>query len=72
MIKIGENGELLISSTRMDGEEWLMRVRSIIRLIQGVNEETVNPEVIYHALSLLEDMMPDEESAKQMFKAIGR
>ena len=35
MIKIGDSGELIIVGNQpLDGEEWLTRVRSIIKLVQ--------------------------------------
>ena len=53
------------------GEEWLNRVRGIINLVKNVDQDFLYKEDVYHALSMLEDLMPDEDSAIAMFKAMG-
>lgn len=53
------------------GEEWLNRVRGMINLVKNVDQDFLYKEDVYHALSMLEDLMPDEDSAIEMFKALG-
>lgn len=53
------------------GEDWLNRVRGIINLVKNVDQQMLYKEDVYHALSMLEDLMPDEDSAIAMFKAMG-
>lgn len=53
------------------GEDWLNRVRGLISLVKNVDEALLYKEDIFFALSMLEDLMPDEDSAIAMFKAMG-
>lgn len=53
------------------GEDWLNRVRGLVNLIKNVDKDFLYKDDIYHALSMLEDLLPDEDSAIEMFKAMG-
>jgi len=53
------------------GEDWLNRVRGLISLVKNVDQDFLYKEDVYHALTMLEDLMPDEDSAIAMFKAMG-
>lgn len=67
MITINENGKMVIV-TEFTGEDWLIRMRSIIRLVQSSDKQMMSKDDIYNALALVEDMLPNEEQAINMFK----
>lgn len=68
MIQVNEGGEGVIVTSIRNGEDWLVRMRSIIRLVQCVDESLMSKDDIYNALAVVEDMLPDEDQAIKMFK----
>jgi hypothetical protein len=71
MITVGTDGRFVIEFPQhFGGEEWLNRVRGLINLVKNTDQDMLHKEDVYHALSALEDLMPDERSAIEMFKTL--
>jgi len=70
MVTINDEGRLMVTSNPADGSEWLLRMRSIIRLVQCVDEQRMCKDEIYHALSVVEDMLPEEDEAYDIWRSI--
>lgn len=72
MINIADDGRFVVEfPAHFGGEEWLNRVRGLVNLVMNVDEDFLNKEDVYHAMSMIEDLLPDEDSAIAMFKALG-
>ncbi len=72
MIAVGDNGRFVVEfPPHFGGEEWLNRVRGLVNLVMNVDHDLLNKEDVYHAMSMIEDLLPDEDSAIAMFKALG-
>lgn len=53
-----------------NGEEWLMKISSILRVVQNQDAKRINHQDIYYALDVVKDMLPDEKTANKMFDVI--
>lgn len=64
-------GSLIIKSDtdHINGEEYIYRVNSLIRLLQTQDEEMTNHDDRYYVLEILNDMMPTPEQANKMFNS---
>jgi|GEM_PF-5612005 len=72
MITVADNGRFVVEfSPHFGGEEWLNRVRGLVNLVMNVDQDFLNKEDVYHAMSMIEDLLPDEDSAIAMFKVLG-
>lgn len=70
MIRINDNGNFEVVSEFAYGDEYLSRLRSLVRLVQCVNLELVTQDVIFDAMSAIDDMLPDNQQASDFFKKI--
>ncbi|MDY0207936.1 MAG: hypothetical protein RBR82_15130 [Pseudomonas sp.] len=72
MITVASDGRFVVEfSPHFTGEDWLNRVRGLVNLLKNVHEDFLYKEDVYQALGMLEDMLPDDDSAIAMFKALG-
>ena len=69
MLKIDNKGVIVQTSTYHSLEDWLVRVRGMVRTAQGANEDLVSKEDIYYALAAIDDMLPDEDTANELWIA---
>lgn len=53
----------------LSAEDYVDRVGSLIRVLQGQDKDFQNQEDNYAVLEILNDMMPTPEQAEQMFKS---
>lgn len=70
MIRINDNGNFEVVTEFAYGDEYLSRLRSLVRLVQCVNLELVTQDVIFDAMSAIDDMLPDDQQASDFFKKI--
>ena len=70
MIRVNENGHVEVVSEFAYGDEYLARLRSLVRLVQCVNLELVTQDVIFEAMGAIDDMLPDDQQASDFFKKI--
>jgi len=71
MITVANDGRFVVEfGPHFTGEDWLNRVRGLVNLVKNVDKDFLYKDDVYHALSMLEDILPDEESAIMMFKAL--
>lgn len=59
--------QITCGQERMGADEYLVRIRSLIRLVKCQNDDMLSIDDIYYILDLIEDMLPDEEQAEKMF-----
>ena len=72
MITVASDGRFVVEfGPHFTGEDWLNRVRGLVNLLKNVHEDFLYKEDVYQALCMLEDMLPDDDSAITMFKALG-
>lgn len=67
MITIDEKGNMVVISKYATPDMHLQRMKSLINLVQQRDTDFTDSETVYHALDLLEEMLPDE---LQMAKAL--
>jgi hypothetical protein len=62
-----EWGKLVVTSetNHLSAEDYINRMRAIINLVQSQEEQ--DRDSTYHALEILNDMLPDYEQARNMF-----
>jgi hypothetical protein len=71
MIALDTNGMIVIKPDNMlTGEDWLLRVRALMTLIQHANRDVVDDADIYHATAVLKDMMPDSDIADRAIRLV--
>lgn len=68
MITRDVNGNIVIISRHADAEAHLQRLKSILSLVQQRSSDFTDADCIYHALDLMEDMLPDEEQMQKALK----
>lgn len=66
-VMLDKDGNTVIISNKVMADAHLMRMKSLINLVQQRHPDYTDSDTVYHALDLLEDMLPDE---KQMQKAL--
>ncbi len=71
MIALDTDGMIVIKPDNMlTGEEWLLRTRALMTLIQHAPRDVVADDDIYHAMAMLKDMMPDSNTADRAVASI--
>lgn len=66
MIGIDDEGNIIIVHNSVTADLHLQRMKALINLVQQRHPDYTDPDTVYHALDLVEDMLPNE---KQMQKA---
>lgn len=69
MLKIDNKGVIVQTATFHNLEDWLVRIRGMVRTAQGANEDLVSKEDVYYALAAIDDMLPDEDTANDIWNA---
>lgn len=71
MLQLGERGNLImVAKPHIGGEEWLLRIKAILHLVQNVDEKSVNKQDIYYAIDVVTDMLPSVEIANKTIELI--
>ena len=70
MIRLNDNGSFEAVSEFAYGDEYLARLRSLVRLVQCVNLELVTQDVIFEAMGAIDDMLPDDQQASDFFRKV--
>jgi len=65
MIAKDENGKIVITSSSDYAECHLERIKAILSLCKERHEDYTDKNTVYHALDLVEDMLPDEIQLKK-------
>lgn len=67
MVQLGDRGNLImVAKPHIGGEEWLLRIKSILKLVQNVDEKAMSKQDIYYAIDVVNDMLPDESTADKL------
>lgn len=69
MVKVDTNGQFIATIEFRDGAEWISTVRSLIRVVQGMDEHFMNRDEVYDALTVVDNLLPDDETAAQLWRA---
>lgn len=67
MINFNGNSEFIITA-KGDTAEYLATMRAILRLIATRDTDYDNKDAVYFALSLVEEMLPDEHQLNELKK----
>ena len=67
MITTDKEGNIIVKSSYARTELHLQRIKAILNLVQQRSTEFNDADTVYHALDLVEEMLPSEE---QMAKAL--
>lgn len=65
MIHFNNDKEFIITA-KGDSGEYIATMRAIINLVKQRNKDFSEDEEIYYAMSLLEDMLPDEKQLDKL------
>lgn len=67
MITAINDGKLTVA-VEFTPEDWIVRVKALVSMVKSVDPSFMNRDDIYYTLCVVEDMLPTEEQAIEIFK----
>lgn len=68
MIGIDDEGNIIIVHNRVTADLHLQRIKALINLVQQRSPDYTDTDTVYHALDLVEDMLPNEQQMRKALK----
>ena len=69
MVKVDNKGQFIATIEFRDAAEWISTVRSLIRVVQGMDEHFMVRDEVYDALTVVDSLLPDDETATALWRA---